>query len=260
MSAVLWVVVASLGALLLWGLFAPRSNWRSLTGWSVSDPHGNEPGAGSFAVRRLVSGLGTLALAAVLFVGLASFVATLPKPAPPLSAVRIMWGAPDPQVVNRVVSAATTPPANLPAMPILGYQAFANSGAPSYLTRLRQYSLLGDATPAGYIGTAPNVGLAAIDGAALVINVRGPILCLPRQMVIIESETTVKIGIFYGLPDSANGSAVDHIAGCPADSSLTASVLIPIPLASPVGDRKVQTLDGADIDSVRIRTAATNDN
>lgn len=251
----LWVVAATLGALLLWGLFAPRSNWRSLTGWSVSDTHGNEPGAAAYGVRRLVSGIGVLGLAGVLFVASSSFVASLPHPAPPLSAAHIMWGEPDPQVVNRVVGSAAAAPADLPQMPILGYQAFQDNGAPSYLTRLRTYSLLGNNDPAGYIGVVPDIGLASIDTASLVINVRGPILCIPRQAVIIETDTTVQIGIFYGVPDPADGSAVDQIASCPADAPLTASVLIPIALTNPVGDRKVQTLDGKAIDSVRIVTS-----
>jgi len=257
---VLWVVAATLGLLLLWGLFAPKSSWRTLTGWSVSDPHGNEPGASAYGLRRLVSGIGALGLVGVLVVASSSFVANLPKPAPPLSSVHIMWGTPDPQVVNRVVTPLAAPPVDLVQEPIIGYQAFPDSGAPSYLTRLKQYSLLGKTEIPGFIGAPPDVGLGAIDTAALVINVRGPILCIPRQAVVIETDTTVQIGIFYGLPDSADGSAVDHVAGCPANATLTASVLIPIMLAKPVGDRSVQTLDGKDIDSVRIVTDAGDDN
>jgi hypothetical protein len=258
-SWVLWVVAATLGVVLLWGLFAPKSSWRSLTGWSVSDPHGNEPGASSYGVRRLVSGIGALGLVGVLVVASSSFFANLPQAAPPLSAVHVMWGSPDPQVVNRVVKPLLAAPADLVPEPILGYQAFKDNGAPSYLTRLKPYSLLGKSEIPGYIGTVPDVGLAAIDTASLVINVRGPILCIPRQAVVIETDTTVQIGIFYGLPDALDGSAVDHIAGCPPDSTVTASLLIPIPLANPVGDRKVQTLDGKDIDSVRIVTDSDDD-
>lgn len=260
-SWVLWVVAATLGAVLLWSLFAPRSSWRSLTGWSVSDPHGNEPGGTGYGLRRLVSGLGALGFAAVLVVIAGSSLAgTFPVPPSPPSAVRVMWGTPDPQVVNRVVVPVAAAPADLQQIPIIGYQAFTNSGAPSYLTRLKQYTLLGKASPAGYIGRVPDEGLAAIDTAALVVNVRGPLLCLPRQAVVIETDATVQIGIFYGLPDSADGSLVDHLAGCPLDAPLTASVLIPIPLANSVGDRKVQTLDGKDIDRVGIVSSGDDDN
>lgn len=252
MSWVLWAVAATLGALLLWGLVAPASHWRSLTGWSVSDPHRNEPGAIGYGLRRLVSALGALGLAAVLIAAGSSAAARLPQPARPPTAVRQMWGDPDPRVVNRVVVPLTTAPGELQPIPIAAYQAFPNSGAPSYLTRLKQYSLLGRAEIAGYVGKLPDVGLAAIDTASMVVNVRGPILCIPRQVVVIETDAAIQIGIFYGRPDSADGSPIDNLAGCPLDAALTESVLIPIPLANSVGDRKVQTLDGTDLDRVGI--------
>lgn len=241
-----------MGGLLLWGLFAPRSIWRSLTGWSVSDPHGNEPGATSYGVRRLVSAIGALGLVAVLVIQGTSIIGNLPQPAAPRSDIAMMWGSPDPQVVNRVVTAIPTPPGDLPAMPLLGYQPFGDNGAPSYLTRLKQYSLLADSAPPGYIGHDPDVGFAAIDTADLVVNVRGPILCIPRQAVVIETEATIQIGIFYGQPNAADGSTIDQIASCPADSPLTASLLVPIALSAPVGDREVQNLDGTPVDKVKV--------
>ena len=258
MSSLLAVVAVTLGLLLLWGLFAPRSNWRSLTGWSVSDPHGAEPGATSYGVRRLVSALGALGIIGVLVIASTNYIANLPQPAPPLSSVRIMWGEPDPQVVNRVVTPLAVAPTDLQPMPVLGYQAFGSNGAPSYLTRLKPFTRLGQSDVAGYVGKDPDIGLAAIDTASLVLHVRGPILCIPRQVVVIETDTAVQVGVFYGLPDSADGSPVDHLAGCPTGSTLTASLLIPISLAAPLGDRKVQALDGSDIESVPVVTAAGN--
>lgn len=258
MSSLLAVVAVTLGLLLLWGLFAPRSSWRSLIAWSVSDPHRNEPGAVSYGLRRLVAGIGTLALAGVLVFAASSYIANLPKPTPALSSVRIMWGEPDPQVVNRVVTPVTTPPTDLQPMPVLGYQVFGSNGPPSYLTRLKQFSRLGSSDIPGYIGKDPDVGLAAIDTASLVLHVRGPILCIPRQVVVIETEKTVQVGVFYGLPDAADGSAVDHLAGCPTGSTLTGSLLIPIALANPLGDRTVQTLDGGAIESVDIVTSSSD--
>jgi len=251
-SWVLGVVAATLGGLLLWGLFSPRGIWRTLTGWSVSDPHGNEPGAVSYGIRRLVSAVGALGVAGVLLIAGVSFIGNLPQPAPPKSDIAVMWGEPDPEVVNRVVTAIPTAPTDLPGMPVLGYQPFGDNGAPSYLTRLKQYSLLSNPTPPGLIGSQPDEGFAAIDTAELVINVRGPILCIPRQAVVVETETTIQIGIFYGLPDSADGSAIDQLASCPADAALTASLLIPIALSTPVGDREVQNLDGTPIDKVKV--------
>lgn len=253
------VVAGTLGLLLAWGLFAPRSMWRALTAWSVSDPHRNEPGATSYALRRLVAGVGVLAMAGVLVFAASNYVANLPKPAPPLSSVRIMWGQPDPQVVDRVVTPLTVAPTDLQQEPVLGYQAFGSNGPPSYLTRLKQFSRLGSSEIPGYVGREPDAGLAAIDTASMVLHVRGPILCIPRQVVVIESDTTVQVGVFYGLPNAADGSAVDHLAGCPADSTLTASLLIPIALAAELGDRTVESLDGSPIESVDIVTSSGDD-
>lgn len=245
-------VAATLGLLLLWGLFAPRSSWRVLTGWSVSDPHGNEPGAASYGIRRAVAGAGTIAMAGIVVVATSSYVANLPKPVPPPSPIQVMWGSPDPQVVNRVVNPLPAAPAGLVEIPILGYQAFPASGPPSYLTRLKQFSRLGVTAIPGYIGRDPDATLAAIDTASMVIHVRGPILCIPRQAVVIETQSTVQIGIFYGLPDAADGAAVDSVAGCPADSTLTGSLLIPITLGAPLGDREVQSLTGQPLESVSV--------
>jgi hypothetical protein len=161
-------------------------------------------------------------------------------------------------VVNRVVTGFTAPPADLPEMPVLGYQPFGDGGAPSYLTRLKQFSLLGKFDMHGYIGSTPDDGFAAIDTADLVVNVRGPVLCIPRAAVVIETDTTIQVGIYYGLPDSADGSPIDQVAACPAGSTLTASILVPLKLSAPVGDRAVQALDGTPIDSVEIVVDSTN--
>jgi hypothetical protein len=81
-------------------------------------------------------------------------------------------------------------------------------------------------------------------------------LCIPRAAVVVESDTTVKIGLYYGLPDSADGSPVDNTKGCPINSPVTASLLIPIDLTAPVGDRTVESLDGTELPSVRVVTSA----
>jgi hypothetical protein len=65
----------------------------------------------------------------------------------------------------------------------------------------------------------------------------------------------VQIGIYYGLPDPADGSVVDHTKGCPPGAPVTASLLIPIALSAPVGDRQVQALDGTPLPGVAIDTS-----
>lgn len=256
MAWIFGTIAATLGLLFLWGLFAPRSQWLTLTAWSVSDPHAHEPGAAGFGMRRLASAVGLIGLASVGFVAAASFIDRLPRPPVPPTPVQAMWGTPDPHVINRVVRGLSSPPDGLVAVPVLDYQAFPTTGAPSYLTRLNTYSLLGLGAVPGLIGAAPGAQAAAIDTAELVVHVRGPILCIPRAAVVIESDTTVKIGLYYGLPDSADGSPVDNTKGCPTDSSVTASVLIPIDLTAPVGDRIVESLDGTELPSVKVVSSA----
>ena len=247
----LGVAAATVGLFFLWGVLAPMNQWRVLTGWSVSDPHRHEPGVGSYGVRRLVSAVGAAGVLAVFVVAGISTVEELPKAPPPFTAVRVMWGTPDPQVVNRVVRSLQAPPVDLANQLILGYQAF-DGAAPSYLTRLRNYSLLGNDDVPGYIGTIPDQGLAGVDTAQMLIHVRGPILCIPRAAVVLETETTIRVAIYYGLPDSSDGTAVDNAVSCRAGSTLTASLLVPITLTAPVGDRKVQTLDATNIPAVKI--------
>lgn len=252
MAWIFGTIAATLGLLFLWGLCAPRSQWLTLTAWSVSDPHAHEPGAAGFGMRRLASAVGLIGLAAVGFVAAASFVDRLPHPPVPPTPVHAMWGAPDPQVVDRVVRGISSPPAGLVAVPVLDYQAIPPTGAPSYLTRLNKYKLLGSNSIPGLIGAQPDGESSAFATAELIVHVRGPLLCIPRAAVVVETDATVKIGLYYGLPDSADGSAVDNTKGCPTDSTVTASLLIPIDLASPIGDRTVETLDGTEIESVRV--------
>ncbi len=243
------LVAVILTGLFVWGLVAPRSQWWALTSWAIADPYKHEPGAGAYNLRRLASGVGLLGLVSVFLISTAPLLVSARSAGPP-SAVEQMWGSPDPQVVNRVATARTEPPTTLPEVPILGYQAFEESSTPPYLTPLKTYTLLGSSEISGLIGSDPDVGFSAVDTAHLVINVRGPILCIPRAVVVIETETTVQIAAYYGLPNSADGSAVDHLAGCPADSYLTASLLLPIRLSAPVGERELQALDGTPLTAV----------
>ena len=251
---VLFTILAVTASLvLLWGLIAPRSQWRALTAWSVADPHRTEPGAGSYAIRRLVSALGLGALAIVLAVTSSAYLGNLPGSAPTASRIQVMWGAPNPTIVNRDVSGIASAAADLIDVPILGYQAFAEGDrTPEYLDRLAYFKRLGTDQIPGFIGTQPEVGFSAMDNAALIVNVRGALLCVPRQAVIIETETTVQIGIFYGLPDSADGLPPDNATACALDQSVTASVLVPLRLVTPVGDRDVQALDGSELKLVEL--------
>jgi hypothetical protein len=247
-------IAATLGLLFLWGLVAPRSQWLTLTAWSVSDAHAQEPGAAGYSVRRLASAVGLIGLTSVAFVAASSFIERLPRPPAPQTPVHAMWGEPDPHIVNRIVRGTAKPPSGLIAVPVIDYQAFDAVGPPAYLTRLNKYTVLGSASVPGLIGVDPDTEVPATATAELVVHVRGPILCIPRAAVVVETDTTITIGLYYGLPNSADGSPVDNTKGCATDSSVTASLLIPIDLASAVGDRTVQSLDGTELPAVRLIT------
>jgi hypothetical protein len=199
-----------------------------------------------------MSALGALALGAVVVVtstaGLFEVKRTIPEP----SIIQTMWGSPEPDVVNRVVKPNAALPVGLVEFPVLDYQQFGDEGLPDYLSALDYYEYLGQDTPLGYIGGLPDVGYSGVDRADLVVHVRGPILCIPRAAVVKETEETVQIAIYYGLPNDPAGAAVDHVVGCPMDATLTASLLIPLELRAPVGNRTVQTLEGAEISRVLV--------
>jgi len=238
-------IAATLAVLLVWGLVSPRSQWRVLRSWSVDDVHRYEPGGTAVGLTRLASGVGLAGLAAVGLVGAGSIVAGLPKPPPLPSAVEEMWGAPPPHLLNRVFFASSQPRGDLLDVPVLGYQTF-DEGIPNYLLDVPAFSRLGNEDVPGLIGDEPDLGTSAIGQANLLVQVRGPILCIPRDVVVAETETTVQIGMYYGLPD-AGGNPVDHLAGCRADDPLTASLLIPVQLSGPVLDRTVIDMTGAEI-------------
>ena len=257
-----WVfggVAVTLGVVFLWGLLAPRSQWRVLASWSVADPHRNEPGGGAYGARRMLAALGLAGVVAVFAVASSpALLAQLPKDSPRIPPVQTMWGSPTPQLVDRVVSAQGTPPEGLVGQQVLGYQDLDDEDElPAYLLALRPFTLLGKADIPGYIGSPAPEGFAAIGSASIVVHVRGPVLCIPKSAVVIETETTVQVGVYYGLPDplpGADGSvpSVDSVAGCPADAAVTGSVLVPLQLSAPVGDREVQSLDGTPIDRIQV--------
>ena len=251
MSWVFGALAVTLGIVFLWGLFAPRSQWRTLSAWLVSNPGAHEPGGAAYAWRQFLSGLGVAGL--VVVAGSAWFAATAnqPRPGPPPTAIEQMWGSPAPRLVDRVVDPLNAPPAGLVEEPLLGYQSF-DDGLPGYLRLLPTFSLIGDVDVPGYRGSEADASFTAAGSSELVVNVRGPLLCIPRQAVVVETETTVQIAIYYGLPDPSAGVAPDHVAGCPTTGIATSSVLIPIPLSGAIGDRVVQDLAGTPLGEVGI--------
>lgn len=214
--------------------------------WSAADPYRSEPGGAAYGVRRLISGAGVMALLGIVAITSISAVASQPDPPPTPSVVEQLWGAPEPRLVNRIVSTSGAAPAGLVEVPVLGYEDVEDD-LPAYYARLKEFLYLGTEDIPGYIGILPDIGNGAFDFADLVINVRGPVLCVPRSVVMIETEETVQIAVYYGRPDPADGSVPDNVVECPTASGVTGSVLIPLALASELGDRTVESLDGTPI-------------
>lgn len=254
MTSVFVALAATSGILVLWGLLAPRSQWRAILGWSVSDPHANEPSTTSYVIRQLLFVLG---LGGIAFVGISAYLNYLdgiPEPAPPPTPVQQMWGGdPAPRMVNRVVPVGSSPPQTLVDTRILGYQEADEQGKfADYLLDLDEFALLGDTSPAGLIGGDPRDGFSGISTAELVVHIRGDLLCIPRRAIAIETETTVQIAVYFGLPDREDGETQDHLAACEPEPVVANSILLPIELAAPVGDRDVQYLDGSPIQRVPV--------
>lgn len=254
MTILLLVVLVSLGVVFLWGLFAPRSQWRMLVSWSYRDPHANEPSGSAYTLYRLVAALGIATMIVSGFLAYRSWADNQPPPPTPPTAVERMWGSPDPVVVNRVVHPVDHAPTDLVEQPILGYQAVSGTTRqPVYLFQLESFDLGSATDENGYIGTDPNLGLAALDTAGLVVRVAGDPLCFPQAAIIREDAKAVRVAIYYGQANLPDGSNAENLADCNTRASgLNVSVLVPLRLVAPLGDRPVLTLQGDPIRQVAV--------
>lgn len=146
---------------------------------------------------------------------------------------------------------------------IFGYQAIGADGPPAYLLDVPRYSRLGVAVPPGLVGNYPGDGFTAAGSAEILINVLGPLLCIPREVVIEETETTVRIAVYFGLPDApdapagsvpeaeAGAAAAAAAAACQQDAPIKESLLMSLELSAELGDRSVETATGIAIPRIR---------
>lgn len=252
MNPPLVVVLGGLTILTFWGFLAPRSQWRMLTGWSHREATGGEPGAVIVGIHRLAAGIALvgLALAGMNMVGGFFGSTTQAGTRVITDPVRVLWGSPDPAVVNRVFVPVNIAPTGLVRESALRFQAVsAKDRNPDYLFSLPVYSRpLATATD-GYLGADPTVGLSALDTADIVVQVRADNRCTPQQVLVVESSTAIVIAVYYGRPTGEPLDTKALAAPCnpKASDDKSSSVLIPIALGAAVGQRAVLSLEGTPI-------------
>jgi hypothetical protein len=251
-----WVVViASVLLVFLWGLLSPRSQWKVLVAWSYRNPEADEPSAIAFGIQRVISGIGILFFLALGALTLSQYLASLPPPAPPLNPIQQMWGvAPVPQVVNRVVNPSDSVPETLVEVTIEGYQPVDNANhRPRYLYLLEPFNPGGNVDQVGIVGVQPAKDFPALDSAELVVGVRTWAECIPKRAVVIETETTVQVAIYVGMPTRSDKLPVDH-STCDRPALVQNLLMVPINLSAELGDREVQALDGTPIENIEVVT------
>ncbi|MET4780881.1 hypothetical protein [Glaciihabitans sp. UYNi722] len=253
MNPIVIAVLVALLILTLWGFISPRGQWRVLTGWSRRDPYVSEPGAVVLGIHRLVA---AVALVGVVAVGISLYTApqrSLANPEIRAPVKELAWGLPEPAVVNRVFAPLDAQPGGLVVQPVLAYEAVDGSKRdPSYLFDLKSFAHSGTANGGGYIGTDPSAGLSALDMADIVVQVRGDKRCIPYQVAVIETESTITVGVYYGQPDTKDHANIAHITECATDGAEadSTSVLVPINLSDGVLNRAVVNFDGSPITQV----------
>lgn len=258
MSPFLVAVLAVTGTIFVWGLVSARSAWRVLVGWTRSDPQASEPGAFAYGVARVLCAVGMVGVLAVL----AQWV--IPRLEPPLVAqaprpaiAEELWGIPAPVLVDRAFTVTGVAPKGLVDQRLTGYQVVDPAAlSPGYLFLLPALRGEGLAAEPGFLGGIHAPGTTALDTANLVVSIRIDILCIPQQVVVSESSTVVHVAVFVGQQRPESGLNDANLAKCIANPSLarTTSYLIPIDLGSPLGDRRVEGLDGAAVPGVDVPT------
>ena len=244
------IVAASLGILFLWGLIAPRGMWTVLIAWSYRDAYGHQPSGAVFALYRLIAAFG---LASIMLTTVIVWVQESEAEAHPpaaSSSIDRTWGSPRPQVVNRIVVPLASPPVGLVDQPILGFQRMDGfRRQPPYLFDLPHFALKGADDANGYVGRDPSTGLTALDSANLVVHVVGDMRCFPHEVVLVEKSDVVQIGVFYGQTNPSDGSNAANLAACEVEPAAAdaVSALIPVHLATPLGDRQLLALDGTSL-------------
>ena len=239
-------LVAVLAVLFLWGVIAPRSQWRLLLGWTYREPQSDAPSGWAFGLQRVIAGLGIAALLAGGGLAYQRHLDSLPEPPPPPSPIEQMWGDADTLVVNRVITPSSRAPSGLVRVDPSAYHALdGQRRQPAYLFSMNTLINPRGDDAGGLVGDEPSTGLVALDTARVVVLVTADAACIPRAVVMREGPLTVGVAVYFGRPDLRDGT--EHPSGidsCRPGSSHARSLLLPLPLTNPLGDRLVTDLDG----------------
>ncbi len=250
MDLALVVMSAGLGAIFLWGLVSPRTQWYAIVGWTRSDPAASEPGSSAYALSRFLSLVGVIVIVSMVSgwaidgLRFARFSAREP------TAAERIWGEPASVVVDRVFLPLSSVPEGLVPQKIDGFQSIdAAASEPRYLYETGRIRRAGLATLPGFLGVEPAPGRVALDTADLVVHVRGDDRCIPQSVAVIPVEGAVQIGVFFGQPNPADGSNSANVANCDPGPPIarTKGYLIPLDFSETLGDRVLQNLDGTPI-------------
>lgn len=242
--AVAFVVV--LGVLFVWGVLAPRSQWRLLLSWTYREPQTDAPSGWAFGLQRVIAALGIAGLLAGGGLAWQRHLDSLPEAPPPPNPIAQMWGDSATVVVNRVITASDHVPKGLVRVDPSAYHAMdGQRRQPAYLFSMPTLGVPHGEDAGGLVGEEPSAGLVGLDTASVVVLVSADAACIPREVFLQEGPSTVRVAVYFGRPDLPDGT--EHWSGrdaCAPGSSRARSLLIPLPLASPLGERLVTDLNG----------------
>lgn len=246
MDRIAFALVVVLAILFLWGTVAPRSQWRLLISWTYREPHTDAPSGWAVSLHRVIAAIGIAGLLAGGGIAWQRYLDALPEPPAPPSAVEQMWGDADTVVVNRIVTTTTRVPPELVRVDPSAYHAMdGQRRQPTYLFQMETLELPEGEDAGGLVGEQPSPGLVALDMARVVVLATADARCVPRQVFMQEGPSSVRVAVYFGRPDLPDGTVdPEGIDACAPGSRGARSVLIPLQLASPLGERLVTDLDG----------------
>ena len=246
MDQLAYALVVVLAILFVWGMIAPRSQWRLLVSFTYREPHTDAPSGWAFSLHRVIAAIGVAGLLAGGGIAWQRYVDALPEPPAPPNPIEQMWGDADTVVMNRVVTTTTSVPSGLVRVDPSAYHAMdGQRRQPTYLFGVATLEIPDGETAGGLVGEQPTTGLVALDLARVVVLATADAHCIPREVFLQEGPSSVRVAVYFGRPDLPDGTAdPEGVDACAPGSSGARSILIPLQLASPLGERLVTDLDG----------------